>query len=119
MQQEFSKQFASAVSFSNYLQRARRLFARGQGWRKAHITTMFGLNSSGSFRPLITLLKAIVQNVGGWEFIDEYRQTVSNGKRVFTSFFDADMLRLYTEARVKGSSFLCIDVYADGTTLAR
>lgn len=55
-------QFTNANNFAQYVGRSRRLVVRGQSWRTAVINTTYGINRTGAYRPVITIVSAIIAN---------------------------------------------------------
>lgn len=61
------------------------MLVRGQGWRKVHFNTLFGLNFTGTFRTIKQIVLAVLARDGGFNAILPFQQKI-DGIRLVTGF---------------------------------
>lgn len=116
--QEIRAQFPTSQKFAAYVEKARRSFVYCQGWKRAVIRTSAGLNRSGVFRSVLSIIEKEVSVAGGFSQILQYAPKFVDGAQVFSNPINSNSMGNYTRANRTGLPILSIDLYADGTTLA-
>eukprot|EP00171_Calliarthron_tuberculosum_P007988 IDg7988t1 len=96
--EDFRDQFPKAAAFVDYLQRARRKFVVGQGWRTARIPTEYGLNTTGVFRSIVSIVEQELVKAGGLCPIMKFEEKFEGRERVYSSPVDSNSIRSYEES---------------------
>ncbi len=60
-----------------------------------------------------------MHDAGGLGAVRQFRVTRHEGRRVFMKAVDSDAMRDYSDSLDVDAPLLCIDIYADGTILAK
>lgn len=86
--------FRTGKEFVNRVVMERRLIIKRQGWVEAIIVNRFGIEQTGVFVPIMTLLQRVVENAGGNESIMDYREHRSErDERTYSCAIDSDTFR--------------------------
>eukprot|EP00171_Calliarthron_tuberculosum_P008947 IDg8947t1 len=116
---ELSEQFANSRVFAVYVDRQRKSFVNSQGWRRAVIDTAAGLNRTGVFRNIVSVLVDEICAAGGPRSITKWRMNRQNNRRMRSSPLDSDALRDYEATAGGDLPVLAFDMYADSTILSK
>lgn len=59
-----TSQFHNPESFCRYLDKARKMTVKQEGWRRSVIKTEFGVNRTGVLRPVLPVLVDVLKSAG-------------------------------------------------------
>ncbi|KAI0560295.1 hypothetical protein FGB62_117g110 [Gracilaria domingensis] len=117
-----SRQFNDVGIFFRQLESIRRHMVRQEGWKKAIITTQFGVNETRVFQSVPDLMLTVLKKTGGVSSIVPFQKRVENGERVFSAPWDSVAYEEYhTELcqRTQNSiEIVYIEKYFDGHILS-
>ena len=115
----FVEQFPTPNSFTSYVQKVRRQLVRSEGWRRTKIRTSSGMNTTGVYREVLPLIANQVKIAGGLGAVLPYCEEQHNGVRHYSKPTNSDSIRDHFDAMKTDAPLIFIDLYADGTTLAK
>eukprot|EP00171_Calliarthron_tuberculosum_P001817 IDg1817t1 len=71
------------------------------------------------FQKVMPIVIDVIRTAGGYGSIEPFVQKERDGRRLYSKLSDSDAMRMYTSSHIPGARIVCIDLYADGTQLAR
>lgn len=114
-----SVDFKEPDSFVNYLAKLRKWKVRDEGWHGASIRTAFGENRPGVLRSIMGVLREQLDQRGGIHAIRPFSKDMKSGKRAFSCPVNSNAMQEYEKHNQLGGIVMGIDLYSDGTTLAK
>ena len=110
---------ANESTFYEYLRTLRQSYVQQDGWRRAHIITIAGVNSTGVFRDIVQLARREIDLTGGVDALMPYSESNRGGVRVWSQPTDADCFQTISTCILPHHKLIAFDLYCDVTCLGR
>lgn len=109
------RNFPGERIFSKYFGIAKKIMVKEEGWKRAIIKMNRGKNNSAVFRSIATLAKNTIELAGGASSVEQFKPTMHNEEKVYSSPWDSNAMGEYCEGNRR---IFAVDVYCDGITLS-
>ena len=110
--------FQSCKEFVLYITKLLKANVRNEGWRRAHIATAQGENSTEVFHDIVILARREWGRAGGLEYLVSFEAAFRDNDRIYSQPTNSDCFRdlcahIDSDVRVIG-----LDIYCDDTCLS-
>ena len=111
-----SVEFKAPKTFRRFVQTFRKCQVRHEGWKKSLISTDVGLNSTGTYRYPLELLRRKIRESGGLGSLIATLTETIDGERVYSFPANATAMECYqTHCKIK-APIACVDVVSVSTS---
>ena len=113
------KQFASASSLSRYIRRFRKWKCKVEGWKIVSLKLGDTENNTGVFRSGLDILRQLLSSQSkSKEPIIPFSPYFRDDERISSAPWNSEGMKSYSKCEQLGAKIVCVDLFADGTTLS-